>query len=214
MTSTKTNPGNYFEDFKFGQVITHATPAHGDGRRCGALYEPLRHALCGAVVRCLRQGHRLSAIAARRFADLPRGVRQDDAGHLAQRHRQPRLRQLPLPEAGLSRRHARLDVGGDRPQGELQPRDRHRLRALHRAQPERRGRARLCALGDGAQARQGGADAPRRSCRSCRERVDPKDFGAAVPALEHRQPTTSRWPARPTAGATTRWARRSTTSTA
>ena len=26
MTSTKTNPGNYFEDFKFGQVITHPTP--------------------------------------------------------------------------------------------------------------------------------------------------------------------------------------------
>jgi len=26
MTSTKTNPGNFFEDFKFGQVITHATP--------------------------------------------------------------------------------------------------------------------------------------------------------------------------------------------
>ncbi len=26
MTSTKTNPGNYFEDFRFGQVITHATP--------------------------------------------------------------------------------------------------------------------------------------------------------------------------------------------
>lgn len=26
MTSTKTNPGNFFEDFQFGQVITHATP--------------------------------------------------------------------------------------------------------------------------------------------------------------------------------------------
>ncbi len=26
MTSTKTNPGNFFEDFRFGQVITHATP--------------------------------------------------------------------------------------------------------------------------------------------------------------------------------------------
>lgn len=26
MTSTKTNPGNYFEDFKFGQEIIHATP--------------------------------------------------------------------------------------------------------------------------------------------------------------------------------------------
>jgi 2-methylfumaryl-CoA hydratase len=26
MTSTKTNPGNFFEDFKFGQEIVHATP--------------------------------------------------------------------------------------------------------------------------------------------------------------------------------------------
>jgi len=26
MTSTKTNPGNFFEDFRYGQVITHATP--------------------------------------------------------------------------------------------------------------------------------------------------------------------------------------------
>ena len=26
MTSTKTNPGNFFEDFRFGQVLTHATP--------------------------------------------------------------------------------------------------------------------------------------------------------------------------------------------
>lgn len=25
-TKTKTNPGNYFEDFRFGQIITHATP--------------------------------------------------------------------------------------------------------------------------------------------------------------------------------------------
>ncbi|MCK5088581.1 MAG: hypothetical protein KAQ88_01245, partial [Hyphomicrobiaceae bacterium] len=26
MTSTKTNPGNFFEDFRFGQEIKHATP--------------------------------------------------------------------------------------------------------------------------------------------------------------------------------------------
>ena len=26
MTSTKTNPGNFFEDFTFGQVLEHATP--------------------------------------------------------------------------------------------------------------------------------------------------------------------------------------------
>ena len=26
MTQTKTNPGNYFEDFAVGQVFEHATP--------------------------------------------------------------------------------------------------------------------------------------------------------------------------------------------
>ena len=26
MAATKTNPGNFFEDFRFGQVIAHATP--------------------------------------------------------------------------------------------------------------------------------------------------------------------------------------------
>ena len=61
-----------------------------------------------------------------------------------------------------------LDFGGHRPQGELQPRDGHGLRALDGAQPERRSRARILPLGDGAQARQGVADRPRPSCRSCR----------------------------------------------
>ena len=26
MTTTKTNAGNFFEDYKFGQILTHATP--------------------------------------------------------------------------------------------------------------------------------------------------------------------------------------------
>ncbi len=43
MTATKTNPGNYFEDFRFGQVITHATPrtvSHGDVALYTSLYGP------------------------------------------------------------------------------------------------------------------------------------------------------------------------------
>ena len=43
MTSLKTNPGNYFEDFRFGQVITHATPrtvTSGDVALYTGLYGP------------------------------------------------------------------------------------------------------------------------------------------------------------------------------
>jgi 2-methylfumaryl-CoA hydratase len=43
MTSLKTNPGNYFEDFRLGQVITHATPrtvTTGDVALHTGLYGP------------------------------------------------------------------------------------------------------------------------------------------------------------------------------
>jgi 2-methylfumaryl-CoA hydratase len=43
MASLKTNPGNYFEDFRFGQVITHATPrtvTAGDVALYTGLYGP------------------------------------------------------------------------------------------------------------------------------------------------------------------------------
>ena len=43
MTQTKTNPGNYFEDFKFGQVFEHATPrtiTSGDVALYMGLYGP------------------------------------------------------------------------------------------------------------------------------------------------------------------------------
>jgi 2-methylfumaryl-CoA hydratase len=46
-TATKTNPGNYFEDFVVGQVIEHATPrtvTEGDRALYGALY-PSRFAI-------------------------------------------------------------------------------------------------------------------------------------------------------------------------
>ena len=49
---TKTNPGNYFEDFSLGQVIDHATPrtvTDGDRAVYGALY-PTRFALPSSAV--------------------------------------------------------------------------------------------------------------------------------------------------------------------
>jgi 2-methylfumaryl-CoA hydratase len=43
MTALKTNPGNYFEDFRFGQVLRHATPrtvSAGDAALYMSLYGP------------------------------------------------------------------------------------------------------------------------------------------------------------------------------
>ena len=158
---TKTSSGNFFEDFRLGQIIRHATPrtmTTGDV----ALYTGLfGAALCGAVLGRVRQGHRLSARAARRPAGVSRRVRQDRAGCLAQRGRQSRLCRHAVPRAGLCRRHARRDLGGDRAEGELQPQDRHRLCPHPRHQAGRHRRARICALGDGAKARRERARARR-----------------------------------------------------
>ena len=47
MAASKTNPGNFFEDFTLGQVIEHATPrtlTEGDRAAYGSLY-PTRFAL-------------------------------------------------------------------------------------------------------------------------------------------------------------------------
>ena len=59
---SKTNPGNFFEDFRIGQVIRHATPrtvTTGDVALYNALYGA---ALRRAVVGRFRQGDRLSAL--------------------------------------------------------------------------------------------------------------------------------------------------------
>ena len=51
MTATKTNPGNFFEDFELGQVIEHATPrtvTEGDRAVYGAIY-PTRFAIASSA---------------------------------------------------------------------------------------------------------------------------------------------------------------------
>ena len=52
MSATKTNPGNFFEDFELGQTIVHATPrtlTDGDRALYGAIY-PSRFALASSEV--------------------------------------------------------------------------------------------------------------------------------------------------------------------
>jgi methylenetetrahydrofolate dehydrogenase (NADP+)/methenyltetrahydrofolate cyclohydrolase len=76
--------------------------AHGDGGGCGALFGPLRHALCGAIVGRFRASDRLPQKPPRRLARVPCGVRQDGAGYLAQCRCESRLRGRALPQARLS----------------------------------------------------------------------------------------------------------------
>ena len=103
---SKTNSGNFFEDFQLGQVIVHATPrtvTTGDVALYTALYGG-RFAVQSSER--LRPCHRLSQKPGRRPAGVPHRLRQDRAGHFAQRRGQSRLCRLPLPGSGLSRRHA------------------------------------------------------------------------------------------------------------
>ena len=160
--------------------------AHRHRRRCRALHRALRRALCRAIIRRLRRSDRLSPGADRRSARVPHRVRQDRARHLAQCGRQSRLRRVPVPAPGLSRRYAQRRVGGDRPAREFEPQDRRGLCALARLQPGRQRGARLCALGDGAQARR--RPPPRRPsrCPRCRRRCTPAHAGRRLSADQCR----------------------------
>ena len=162
---TKTTPGNFFEDFRLGQTIRHATPrtvTPGDVALYNALFGA-RFAPQSSDAFAYAIGY--PRVAGRRSAGVPHRVRQDRAGYLAQCGCQPRLRGLPLPARGLSGRHAHRGLRSDRAEGELEPQDRRGLRALVRLQAGRRQGARLRALGDGAQARRGGAPRPAIWCR-------------------------------------------------
>ncbi|WP_278256555.1 hypothetical protein [Nocardioides convexus] len=101
--SAKTNPGNFFEDFTIGQRIVHATPrtvTEGDRAVYGSLY-PTRFAIPSSASFAAAVG--LDPHPVEEPDRLPHRLRQDRAGHLAQRRRQPRLRRVPLPPARRAR---------------------------------------------------------------------------------------------------------------
>ena len=190
MGESKAERGNYFEDFRVGQVI--ATPRRARSRRAMSRSTgAVRSALCHAVVGRFCSSHRLSASADRRPARLSYRVRQDGARHLAQRHRQSRLRRVPVPGAGLSRRHASATTPRSSACGRIPTPDvGRRLRALDRPQPARRDRPRLRALGDGAQARQDARLRRSRWCRSCPSESRPAPL--AQPSRRSTRATTIR----------------------
>ena len=130
MTSTKTNPGNFFEDFRFGQVITHATPRTvtvGDVALYTSLYGT-RFAVQSSDAFAKAIGYPMAPL--------------DDllTFHVVFGKTTPDISLNAIANLGYANcrflkpvypgRHAGLDLGGDRPQGEFQPRDGHRLRTL------------------------------------------------------------------------------------
>ena len=98
---TKTSAGNFFEDFRLGQTIRHATPrtlTAGDV----ALYTGLfgaRFAVQSSSAFAKAIGYRDAPIDDLLVFHVVFG--KIGAGHLAQRGRQSRLRRLPVPRAGV-----------------------------------------------------------------------------------------------------------------
>ena len=152
---SKTSAGRFFEDFRVGDVIVHATPktiTSGDVAMYGAIY-----------------GARFAPQSSDAFARAI-GYEQSPVDDLLVFHvvfgkSVPDISLNAVANLGYAAcrflapvypgRHAVGDLGSHRPEGKLQPRNRRRPCAHARPQPARRLRPRLCALGHGAQARQG-----------------------------------------------------------
>ena len=150
---TKNNPGNFFEDFRVGQVIRHATPrtvTAGDAALYTALYGA-RFAVQSSDAFAPAIGYRAAPIDDLLVFHIVFGKTVPDISLNAVANLG--YADVPVPAPGLSGRYAQRGLGGDRPARELEPQDRRRLRALARLQAGRQRGARLHALGDGAQAR-------------------------------------------------------------
>ncbi len=129
---TKTNPGNFFEDFRLGQIIEHATPrtvTEGDRALYGALY-PTRFALPSSEAFAAASGL------------TPAPVEELIGFHIAFGKTVPDISLNAVANLGYAEcrfhrpvrpgRHAPVDLRGHRPQGELEREDRRGLRALDR----------------------------------------------------------------------------------
>jgi hypothetical protein len=98
---SKTNPGNYFEDFRLGQVLSHATPrtvTAGDVALYNALYGP-RFALTSSDEFARSCGLPAAPV------DVPEGMRRHQA-HVSVRALAIAGQHIPEGQ-GHSVRHAR-----------------------------------------------------------------------------------------------------------
>ena len=134
---TKTTPGNFFEDFRLGQTIRHATPRTvtlGDVALYNALFGA-RFPLQSSDMFAYAIGYPQSPIDDLLVFHIVFGKTVPDISLNA-------VANLGYADCRFLRavypgRHADRDIGGHRPEGELQPQDRHRLRALDRLQAGR-----------------------------------------------------------------------------
>ena len=214
MTTTKTNPGNFFEDFRYGQIIRHATPRTITEGDAGPLHEPLRPALRRAVLR--RRSRAPSAI--RRHPSTTSSCSTSSSARRCRTSRLNAIANLGYAEGRFLRpaypgdtlstvsEVIGLKENSNRETGTVYVRSTG-------SQPARRGRPRVRALGHGAKARQGGArprsgraqaSGPRRSRGHRRSRAEARCRRLRLPRSRARR----------TAGATTRRASASTTWTA
>ena len=143
---SKTSPGNFFEDFRIGQVIRHATPrtvTTGDV----ALYTGLfggRFAVQSSDAFAKAIGYPRSPIDDLLVFHIVFGKTVPDVSLNAVANLG--YANCCFRSAGLSRRYAHRAVRGDRAQGKFEPQDRHRLCAHHRLQPGRKSRcSNMCA---------------------------------------------------------------------
>ena len=192
---SKTSAGNFFEDFRVGQEIRHATPrtlTEGDAALYIALYGS-RFALNSSDAFA-----QASACRARRSTTCWSSTS-------CSARRCPTSRSMPSPTSAMPSAASGMPVyPGDTLSAHVEVIG---LRENSNRQSgvvwvrstgtnqQRRDGARLRALGDGAQARRGGAGADAGGAEDCRRRSPPADL--VVPAGPRRSPaTTSRWPAR------------------
>ena len=189
---SKTASGNFFEDFRLGQVIQHATPRTvtvGDVALYTALYGP-RFAVQSSDAFARALGYPRAPVDDLLVFHVVFGKTVPDISLNAVAnlgYADCRFLKPVYPGDTLT-----ADLGGDRAQGEFQPQDRHRLCALARAQPARQDvleyvRWVMVRKRDEAAAAPGDAGAarcPRRSRRSALGGACPiLDIGAYDPAL-------------------------------
>ena len=156
---TKGRQGNYFEDFKLGQVIQHATPrtvSAGDVSLYTALYGS-RFAVQSSDAFAQAIGYPQSPVDDLLVFHIVFGKTVPDISLNA--IAKSWLRGMRVPQTGLPRRNSVLVFGSDRATRELQQRERRRLRAHDGARPAWRTGSQLCSLGDGQKAQQRGAGA-------------------------------------------------------
>ncbi len=210
---SKNSPGNFFEDFRIGQVIRHATPRTvtiGDV----ALYTGLfgaRFAVQSSDAFAKAIGYPRSPIDDLLVFHIVFGKTVPDVslnavanlGYAGCCFRSP---VYPGDTLNALSEVIGLKENSSRKTGIVY------VRTTGYNQDAEAG-ARICALGDGAQTRRSGAGA-RRSRAAAADRARSESPGRGLPADRRRRPTISRWPAARIGSAITRSARRSITSTA